>query len=71
MAKKAKRHYGVQIRRPWYVLHRWRVALTTGTPTKLLGYVSAANEASAIETAAEEFRVGDALRNRLVAQREG
>jgi len=73
MVKKSKRHYaayGVQVRRPWYALYRWRVILIA-EPMTLLGYVSAANEESAIETAAEEFEVSDTLRNRLIAQREG
>jgi hypothetical protein len=49
---------------------RWRVTLIRGTPAKFLGYVDAPDETSAIEAAAKEFKIGDALRNRLVVHRD-
>jgi hypothetical protein len=58
MAKKAKAE------------HRWRVSLIGKTPQRFLGYVHAADEKSAIDVAAKEFKIGDTLRNRLVALRE-
>jgi len=50
--------------------HRWRITLIKATPAKYLGSVDAPDEAAAIETAAREFKISDALRNRLVALRE-
>ena len=50
--------------------HRWRVTLIKGTPAKFLGYVDAADEKSAIEAAAEEFKVAPALRNRIDTRRD-
>jgi len=48
---------------------RWGITLLEGTPAKFLGYVEAANEKSAIEAAAKEFKIAKALRDRLVARR--
>ena len=53
--------------------HRFRVAMLEGTPAMFvgyLGYVEAADERAAIEAAAREFNVPEALRDRLVARRE-
>ena len=53
--------------------HRFRVALLEGTPAMFvgyLGYVEAADERAAIEVAAREFKIADALRDRIVARRE-
>jgi hypothetical protein len=51
-------------------LHRWRVALMTGTPAKFLGYVEARDERAAIEVAVRKYRIGDTLRHKIVARRE-
>ena len=53
--------------------HRFRVALLEGTPAMFvgyLGYVGAADEKAAIEAAAKEYKIADALRDRLVARRD-
>jgi hypothetical protein len=47
---------------------RWRVTLLMGTPAKLLGYVYATDEKSALEAAASKIAV--ALRSRLVVRRD-
>jgi hypothetical protein len=57
-------------RKPAKTLHRWRITLIKATPAKYLGYVQAADEKSAVEAAAKEFKISDALRDRLVAERE-
>ena len=49
---------------------RWRVSPIKGTPAQFLGYVDAADEKSAIETAAKEYKIAEVLRNRLVARRD-
>jgi len=52
--------------------HRFRVALLEGEPAMFvgyLGYVEAADEKAAIEAAAREFKIADALRDRIVARR--
>jgi hypothetical protein len=51
-------------------LPRWRISLLKGTPAKFLGYVEAPDEKAAIEQAAKEYKVADALRDRIVARRE-
>ena len=51
-------------------LHRWRATLIKGTPAKYLGHIYAADEKSAIEEAAKEFNVAEALWDRIVAKRE-
>jgi hypothetical protein len=50
---------------------RWRISLLKGTPAKFLGYIEAPDEKSAIEAAAKEYKVADALRDRLLARRDG
>ena len=53
--------------------HRFRVALLEGTPAMFvgyLGYVEAADEKAAIEAAAKEYKIADAVRDRLVARRD-
>ena len=53
--------------------HRFRVALLEGTPAMFvgyLGYVEAADEKAAIEAAAKEYKIAEALRDRIVARRE-
>ena len=52
--------------------HRFHVALLEGEPAMFvgyLGYVEAADEKAAIEAAAREFKIADALRDRIVARR--
>jgi hypothetical protein len=49
---------------------RWRISLLKGTPAKFLGYIEASDEKAAIEAAAKEFRVAEALRDRIVARRD-
>jgi hypothetical protein len=53
--------------------YRFRVALLRGTPAMFvgfLGYVEAPDEEAAIEAAAKEFKIADALRDRIVARRD-
>lgn len=57
--------------KPREQLHRWRATLIKGTPAKYLGYVEAADEKSAREEAAKEFKVSEVLKNRIAVQREG
>jgi hypothetical protein len=52
-------------------LHRWRISLLKGTPAKFVGYVEAPDEQAAIEMAAKEYKIAEALRDRLVARRNG
>jgi hypothetical protein len=52
-------------------LQRWRISLLKGTPAKLLGHVCAADEQAAIDAAAKEYKIAEALRGRLVARRDG
>jgi len=49
-------------KKPKPTTHRWRVSIIRGTPAKFLGYVDATDENSAIESAAKEFKISDALR---------
>jgi hypothetical protein len=49
---------------------RWRITHLKGTPAKFLGYVEAPDEKSAIEAAVKEFKIAEALRDRIVAQRD-
>jgi 1,2-phenylacetyl-CoA epoxidase PaaB subunit len=51
-------------------LPRWRVSLIKGTPAKMLGFVHAADEKSALAAAAEDYKIAEALRRRLVARRD-
>ena len=58
--------------RRWKIsLIRWQISLIKGTPQKLLGSVEAPDERAALDLAAREFKVPEALRDRLVARREG
>ena len=53
-------------------LTRFRVALLGGEPAMFvgyLGYVEATDEESAIEAAAREFGIADAMQNRIIARR--
>ena len=53
--------------------HRFRVALLEWTPAMFvgyLGYVEAADERAAIEAAAREFEIAEALRERIVARQD-
>jgi hypothetical protein len=50
---------------------QWRATLIKGTPARYLGYVSAPDEETAREIAAEEFNVSEALRDRIAVQRKG
>ena len=45
------------------VLSRWSITL-------LVGYIEAADQKAAIEAAAKEFKIAEAVRDRIVARRE-
>jgi len=47
-----------------------RMTLIKGTPAKYLGHVHAKDEAEAIKEAAKEFKVAEALQDRIVATRD-
>jgi hypothetical protein len=49
--------------------YMWSIYHIKGTPAALLGRVEAPNEETAIKKAIDEFQIGAALRNRLLAQR--
>jgi len=49
---------------------RWRISLLKGTPARFLGYLYAPDEQAAIEAAAKEYKIAEALRDRIVARRE-
>jgi hypothetical protein len=49
--------------------HRWRILRIRATPALYLGDVYAPDETTALEKAAEEFKVPAQLRNRLIAER--
>jgi hypothetical protein len=49
---------------------RWRISLLKGTPARFLGYIEAPDEKTAIEAAAKEYKIAEALRDRLVARRD-
>jgi len=51
-------------------LPRWRVSLIKGTPAKFIDYVLAPDAETAEKQVAEEHRIPDMLRDRLVAIRE-
>ena len=57
-------------REPRPVAIRWRIVRIKGTPAALLGPVEAPDEESAIRKAIEEFEIGPALQNRLLALRQ-
>ena len=50
--------------------HRWRIVRITATPGKLLGYVYAPDEETALKRAIAQFDVQRPWRNRLLAIRE-
>jgi hypothetical protein len=64
MGKKARQET------PSAAVSRWRINLLKGTPAKFLGYADTHHEKAAIETAAKEFKIAQALRDRIVAQRD-
>ena len=47
---------------------RWRISLLKGTPAMFLGYIEAPDEKAAIEAATKEYKIAEALRDRLVAR---
>jgi hypothetical protein len=49
---------------------RWRISLLKGTPARFLGYLYAPDEQAAIEAVAKEYKIAEALRDRIVARRE-
>jgi hypothetical protein len=49
---------------------RWRITLLKATPAKFIGYVRAPDERSAIEMAAKDYKISDALVDRLIATLE-
>jgi hypothetical protein len=49
--------------------YMWSIYHIKGTPAALLGRVEAPDEETAIKKAIDEFQIGPALRNRLLAQR--
>jgi hypothetical protein len=51
-------------------LLRWRLSLIKGTPAKFIDYALAPDAATAEKQVAEEHKIPDTLRDRLVAIRE-
>ena len=49
---------------------RWTISLIKATPAKFLGQVFATSEAEAVKEAVKEFKVAEALRDRIVARKE-
>jgi acetylornithine/succinyldiaminopimelate/putrescine aminotransferase len=49
---------------------RWSITLIKGTPAKYLGAVFANSEAEAVKEAVKEFKIAEALRDRIVATRD-
>ena len=49
--------------------YMWSIYHIKGTPAALLGRVEAPDEETAIKKAIDEFQIGPALQNRLLAQR--
>jgi hypothetical protein len=49
---------------------RFWITLLKGTPAKFLGFIEATDEKAAIEAAATEFKIAEALRDRIVARRD-
>jgi hypothetical protein len=49
--------------------YTWSIYHIKGTPAALLGRVEAPDEETAIKKAIDEFQIGPALQNRLLAQR--
>jgi hypothetical protein len=50
--------------------HIWRVSLIKGTPPKFIDFALAPDAATAEKQVAEEHKIPDTLRDRLVAIRE-
>jgi hypothetical protein len=48
---------------------RWKVIRLKKTPAAFVGYVTAPDQASAIRKAAAEFKIPEALRDKLAAYR--
>jgi hypothetical protein len=51
-------------------LVRWRVSLIKGTPAKFVDFTLAPDAETAEKQVAEEHKISETLRNRLVAIRE-
>jgi hypothetical protein len=63
-------HGQSQETKPRERLIRWRVSLIKGTPAKFIDAVMAPDAATAEKQVAEEYRIPEALRDRLVAIRK-
>ncbi len=50
--------------------YRWRVSLITATPAKFIDFSIAPNAETAEKQVAEEHKISETLRDRLVAIRE-
>jgi 1,2-phenylacetyl-CoA epoxidase PaaB subunit len=61
----------VMAKKPKPRARRWSISLLKGTPAKLIGAIDAPDAETAIKMAAEQFRVREADRFRLVARRVG
>jgi len=46
-------------------------AISADTPAKFLGYIEAPDEKAAVDAAAKEYKIAEALRDRIVARRDG
>ena len=51
-------------------LPRWRITHLKGTPAKFVGFVFAPTESAALAAAIKEFKIGPALRSRIIARRD-
>ena len=49
---------------------RWSISLIKATPAKYLGAVYAKDEADAVKEAVKEFKISEALQDRIVATRD-
>ena len=56
--------------KPQERLLHWRITLIKGTPARYLGHVDAPDEETARKEAAKEFKVAEALRDRIVATQD-
>jgi hypothetical protein len=54
---------------PWGKQYTWKIYHIKGTPAVLLGDVDAPDEKTASKKAIDQFEIGPALQNRLLAQR--
>ena len=50
--------------------HRWMIAVIKGTHATELGYVYAEDDAEAVKEAMKEFKIAEALQDRIVATRD-